>query len=102
MQQGKIGRDMTLLIAYALNIIDYLFTSHWVNLYGLSAEGNPIGRWMFENGFAGVFKIFIVGGLMAILGICIRKKPRLAWTAFIPLVVYAVIVIYHLVIFFCL
>lgn len=87
---------MTLFIAYALNIIDYLFTSHWVNLYGLSAEGNPLGRWLFENGLAGVFKIFIVGGLMAVLGICIRLKPRLAPTAYIPLVVYGVIAIYHI------
>ena len=89
---------MTLLTAYALNIIDYLFTSHWVNLYGISIEGNPLGRWMYENDIAGIVKIFIVGGLLAVMGICIRLKPKLAWTGYIPLVVYGLIDIYHLVI----
>lgn len=90
---------MTLIIAYLLNIIDYLFTAHWVNLYGISIEGNPIGRWLFENNLAGVFKIFIVGGLMAVMGVCIRKCPKAAWTAFIPLVVYGFVVMYHIYLF---
>ena len=88
---------MTLFIAYALNIIDYLFTSHWVNLYGLSAEGNPIGRWLFENNVAGIVKIFIVGGFMAVMGVCIRKCPKAAWTALIPLAVYGLMVLYHII-----
>ena len=91
---------MCLIIAYLLNIIDYLFTSHWVNLYGISIEGNPLGRWMYENDLVGIVKIFIVGGLLAVMGICIRLKPKLAWTAYIPLVVYGLIVCYHLAIFF--
>lgn len=93
-------KPMALLIAYLLNIIDYLFTRHWVNLYGLSAEGNPFGRWLFENNLVGVVKFFGVGGLLAVMGVCIHLKPRLKWTAYIPLVVYGLIVIYHLVIFF--
>lgn len=84
-----------LIIAYILNIIDYLFTSHWVNLYGLSAEGNPLGRWMFENGFAGVFKIFIVGGLFVTLGYFINRYPKYKRTGCIPILVYGSIVLYH-------
>ena len=67
---------MTLFIAYLLNIIDYLFTSHWVNLYGIAIEGNPLGRWMFENNVAGVFKFFIVGALFAILGWLSIGNPK--------------------------
>jgi hypothetical protein len=89
---------MILTFAYLLNIIDYLFTSHWVNLYGISVEGNPLGRWLFENGVAWVFKIFVVGGLLALLGVCIRIKPKLAPVAIIPLAVYGLIVLYHIAI----
>lgn len=91
---------MTLFIAYLLNIIDYLFTRHWVKLYGLSAEGNPFGRWLFENNLVGVVKFFGVGVLLAVLGICIRLKPKAAWVAYIPLVVYGLIDIYHGYIYF--
>lgn len=90
---------MTLLIAYLLNIIDYLFTSYWVSLYGIDIEGNPIGRWMFENNVAWVFKIFIMGGLFAVLGYFIKKFPKYKWVAYIPLAVYGLIVLYHIFIF---
>ena len=89
---------MTLFISYLLNIIDYLFTSHWVNLYGIDVEVNPLGRWMFENNVAWVVKILIVGGLFAVIGYFIRKHPKAAWIAFIPLVVYGLIVLYHIII----
>lgn len=91
---------MTLLIAYALNIIDYLFTRHWVNLYGIDIEGNPIGRWLFENNLAFSCKFILVPILLALLGVCIAKHPQAKWVAYIPLVVYGLIDIYHLIIFF--
>lgn len=89
---------MTLFIAYLLNIIDYLFTSHWVNLYGINIEGNPLGRWMFENDLVGIVKIFIVGGLFLLLGCLIKRYPKYKWIGLIPLVVYGLIVICHLII----
>jgi hypothetical protein len=89
---------MILLITYILNLFDLFMTNHWVSLYGISIEGNPLGRWMFENGVAWVFKIFVVGGLLALLGVCIRIKPKLAPVAIIPLVVYGLIVLYHIAI----
>ena len=87
-----------LIIAYLLNIIDYLFTAYWVHKFGIEIEANPIGRWMFENNVAWVYKIFIVGGLFALIGYFIHREPKAAWVAFIPFVVYALIVIYHIVI----
>jgi hypothetical protein len=91
---------MTLLIAYLLNIIDYLFTSYWVNLYGIDIEGNPIGRWMFENDKAFFVKFVIVPIFLAILGWCIKKRPKAKWVAYIPLAVYGLIVCYHIFIYF--
>ncbi len=90
-----------LVTAYLLNIVDYLFTSYWVKLYGIEAEANPIGRWLFNNNMAWAVKIFAVGGLLAVMGVCIRKVPKAAWVAYIPLVAYGLLAIYHIVIFFC-
>ena len=93
---------MILIITYILNIIDYIFTSHWINLYGLSSEANPIGRWMFEHNVVWVFKIFVVGFFLALIGVLIKDRPRYAWIPFIPLLVYGVIVLYHIIILLCL
>ena len=93
---------MILIITYILNVIDYIFTSHWINLYGLSAEANPIGRWMFEHNVVWVFKIFVVGFFLALIGVLIKDRPRYAWIPFIPLSVYGAIVLYHITILLCL
>jgi hypothetical protein len=87
-----------LIISYLLNIIDYLFTAYWVHKFGIEIEANPIGRWMFENNIAWAVKIFIVGGFFALLGYFIKIYPNKAWVVYIPLVVYAAVVIYHIVI----
>ena len=44
-------------------------------------------------------KIIIIGGLFAILGCFIKKCPKVAWVSYILLAVYALIVVYHIVIF---
>lgn len=85
-----------LVIAYILNIIDYLFTAHWVNKFGIDIETNPLGRWMLENNVAWVFKIFVVGGLYILLLCLVKQHPKVVLVAYILLAVYAVIVIYHI------
>ena len=87
-----------LIITYLLNLFDLFMTTLWVKLYGITAEANPIGRWMFEHNVAWAVKVFVVGGLLAAIGICIRKRPKYAPVAYIPLVVYGGIAVYHLVI----
>ena len=86
-----------LLITYLLNLFDLYCTELWVKQYGLTAEANPIGRWLFTNNIAWAVKIFAVGGLLAVLYVCIRKYPKYAWTAYIPLVVYGAIAVYHII-----
>ena len=89
-----------LIITYILNIIDYLFTLYWVRKFGIEIEGNPIGRWMFSHNIAWLFKIVIVGGIFAVLGVFIHRHPKSAYLAYIPLIVYALVVIYHIIILF--
>lgn len=89
---------LVLILAYILNIFDYLFTLVMVKKYGIEIEANPIGRWVLENNVAWVFKIVIMGGLFALLGYLLHRFPKYAWVGYIPLVVYGLIVIYHIVI----
>lgn len=87
---------MPLIIAYILNLVDYAFTSFWVHKYGITAEANPIGRWMFSNNIAWVFKIFVVGGLVEVLGVVIRKHPKAVIVSWILLAAFCLIVLYHI------
>lgn len=85
-----------LITAYILNIIDYIFTAHWVRKFGVEIEANPIGRWMFSHDVAWVFKIFVVGVFFAVLGYFIKRNSKTVWVAHILLAVYALIVLYHI------
>ena len=87
-----------LITAYALNIIDYIFTAYWVHKFGIEIEANPIGRWMFSHNVAWVYKIFIVGGAFAVIRYFIHREPKAVISAKILLVVYLLIVAYHIVI----
>lgn len=87
-----------LIISYILNIIDYIFTAYWVYKYGIDIEANPIGRWMFENNVAWVFKIVVVGLLFAVLGYLVKRHKKAVTAAYIVLVVYGLIVLYHVAI----
>lgn len=84
-----------LLISYALNLLDYLLTAYWVNLYGTEIEGNPFMRWCFENHCAWAVKIFAVGGLFALVGYLVKRYNKCAWAAWVLLVVYALVALYH-------
>ena len=92
-----MGEAGLLLIAYALNIIDYALTAYWVNLYGTSIEANPFMRWAFENDCAWAVKIFGVGALMAVVGVCIHYKPKVAWSGYVLLAAYAAVTVYHII-----
>lgn len=87
-----------LIIAYGLNIIDYIFTAYWVHNYGVGIEGNPFGRWLFQNNVAWLFKIVIVGLIFAVLWAVIKRYPKAIIALYILLGVYAVLVIYHIII----
>ena len=86
-----------LLIAYALNIIDYILTAYWVNLYGTEGEVNPFMRWCFEHDIAWAVKIFAIGGVFCVLGYLVKRYPYTAWSGYVLAVVYAIVVVYHIV-----
>ena len=86
---------VSLVIAYILNLLDYLLTAYWVSLYGTDIEANPLMRWAFENNMAWAVKIFAVGGLFALVGYLVKRYHKCAWAAWVLLIAYAAVVIYH-------
>ena len=89
-----------LIITYIFNLIDLIATMYLVSLFGLSVEGNPIGQWLISSGLVYPFKSVVMGGLLLAIGLLgkIDKKyvSALSW---ITLVIYTLVVLYHIVIF---
>ena len=90
---------LQIFTAYLLNVADYIYTTLWVQLYGADIEANPLGRWMYAVRMAGLFKLIVAGVLFLLLGLCIRRRPGMAWVAHLPLGVFGALVVYHLVIY---
>lgn len=91
---------MTYLITYLLNLFDLICTNYWISLYGLSVEGNPIGRWLYENHLAVQVKVFMVGTLLIVLYDYAKRNPKWEWVSWLLLAAYSILAIYHIVIFF--
>ena len=88
-----------LIITYIFNLIDLIATMYLVSLFGLSVEGNPIGRWLIRTNLVYPFKIGLVGGLLLAIGLLgkINKKAanRGSW---VLLVAFSALVLYHAII----
>nr|DAI55028.1 MAG TPA: hypothetical protein [Caudoviricetes sp.] len=88
-----------IIILYLLNLFDLIATQRLINKYGLTAEANPFGQWLFNSGMVYVFKIVIVG--LALLLIWKLKTHKLAVImSWVLLVIFAVLTVYHLIIIF--
>lgn len=89
-----------LVVIYALNIFDLIATRTLISKYGIKAEANPIGRLLFQNGIAEVFKICIVGILLVVLYVIWYKFPTkrkfINFLINFLLVVFICLTIYHL------
>lgn len=94
-----------LIIAYILNLFDLAMTSHWVCKYGIDIEGNPVGRWLYQNHLAVPVKVFGIGALLLALYVAVRHRDKgleksFQWwdaASWMVLAVYAVLAIYHVV-----
>ena len=90
-----------LIITYALNIIDLIATMYLVNLFGLSIESNPIGRWLIETGIVYPFKIGFVAVLLLAIGLLCSKYQKTANIgSWILLAAFTALTVYHGVILF--
>jgi hypothetical protein len=89
---------MTYIITYFLNLFDLIMTLKLVNRYGIGVEANPIGQWLIESGGAVFYKTAVVPVMLALLAFCLQRCPRLAWIRFVPLGVYSILALYHIII----
>lgn len=89
-----------LIITYIFNLIDLIATMYLVSLFGLSVEGNPIGRWLIRTNLVYPFKIVVMGGLLLTIGLLGKVDFKFAnMLSWITLVIYTLVVLYHIVIF---
>ena len=97
-----------LIIAYLLNLFDLAMTTYWVNRYGIDAEANPVGRWLYENCLAVPVKALGVGLLFVILYNAVKCRDNglersFQWwdlASWVVLVVYGALALYHVALYF--
>ena len=88
-----------LIITYIFNLIDLIATMYLVSLFGLSVEGNPIGRWLIQTNLVYPFKIGLVGGLLLAIGLLGKINKKAANTgSWVLLVAFSALVLYHAII----
>lgn len=96
-----------LIIAYGLNIFDLIMTSHWISLYGIEIESNPIGRFFYETGLVYPVKIVGMAFLFILLYFAVKHRDKGLETTtqwwdiakWLVLAVYSALAIYHIFIF---
>lgn len=84
-----------LIVAYLLNVIDYVFTAHWINKFGIEIEANMFGRWLFKHNLAWLYKIVVVGLCFGTLGILLQNRSELYWLAKVILIIYLFLFLWH-------
>ena len=88
-----------LAITYIFNLIDLIATMYLVSLFGLSVEGNPIGRWLIRTNLVYVVKIAVVG--LALLLLWKFKNNKLAIVgSWVILITFSLLTVYHVFIQF--
>jgi len=94
-----------LIIAYILNLFDLAMTSHWVSKYGIEIEGNPVGRWLYQNHLAVPVKVVGMGALLIALYATVKHRDKglektFQWwdgVSWVVLAAYALLAIYHII-----
>lgn len=90
-----------LAITYIFNLIDLIATMYLVSLFGLSVEGNPIGRWLIRTNLVYLFKIGLVGGLLLAIGLLGKINKKAANIgSWVLLMVFTSLILYHGVILY--
>lgn len=90
-----------LIATYVFNVIDLIATMYLVSLFGLSVEGNPIGRWLIRTNLVYPFKIVVMGGLLLTIGLLGKRNKKAANIgSWVLLMVFTSLILYHGVILY--
>jgi hypothetical protein len=84
-----------LALIYSLNIVDYAQTIYAIQLFGLSIEVNPIGRFMLGNDSAWIFKLIIMPIMLTILGLIVKVDKKQMWAVCFLLIYFLCLVIHN-------
>ena len=84
-----------LILTYIFNIIDLIVTMYLVRLFGLSIEGNPIGRWLIKTNLQYFVKIVIIGALLLGIWKLSNGNNLINICSWILFLAYTLLIIYH-------
>lgn len=88
-----------LAITYIFNLIDLIATIYLISLFGLSVEGNPIGRWLIRTNLVYPAKIVVMGGLLLAIGLLGKINKKAATIgSWVLLIAFSALVLYHVII----
>ncbi|NLB61260.1 MAG: hypothetical protein GX802_02355 [Clostridiales bacterium] len=96
MKKDRLGER--LLIIYALNIIDVIYTMYFAMRFGIQIEANEyaLKLWNDNPALLIIFKLFGVGFFLILIYL-FRKYKAAEFASKILLAIYAVLVLYHIV-----
>ena len=84
-----------LILTYIFNIIDLIVTMYLVRLFGLSIEGNSIGRWLIKTNLQYFVKIVVIGALLLGIWKLGNGNNLINICSWILFVAYTLLIIYH-------
>jgi hypothetical protein len=91
-----MATNIKLTACYILNIFDLIVTLFWVQLMGLQAEANPIGRVLLQSPSATVAVKTLGVGLAMLLLYIMRNRKVASIGTNILLIAYSALTLYHL------
>lgn len=83
------------ILAYILIILDLLFTRRLIDIYGLSVEANPIGKWILESPVKQVLCKVLIPAIVLIFLYKHRDKRIARMGIKLVFIVYMLIAVYH-------
>ena len=99
LKHGKTNTVVTfilLVMAYFLNLIDYVQTIYGIQKFGLSIELNPLMRFCFEHDIALQVKLIMPLLILLIIGlITLKVEPRYICTAWCMFILHLLVVLHN-------
>lgn len=84
-----------LIITYIFNLIDYVQTACAISHFGLSAELNPIVRFLFKHNCAGIVKLIVPIIILVIIGFMVKAEKKNIWAVYVLAAIYFLIILHN-------
>lgn len=87
------------ILIVLFNLADLFFTRFWIKNYGIEIEGNMFGRWILQTTTRQILFKVVIPSILTMLLFILRKYNAANIALWAILAVYAMLFIYHIVLF---